>query len=59
MLLGVLYAIVRGNFDSELGILLGMAPTFLPWFVCTGMVALGALLGAVAAYGSLRRLLLV
>lgn len=58
-LLGVLYAIVRGNFDSELGILLGMAPTFLPWFVCTGMVVLGAALGAAAAYGSLRRLLLV
>lgn len=58
-LLGVLYGIVRGNFDSELGVLLGMAPTFLPWFVCTGMIALGALLGAAAAYGSLRRLLLV
>lgn len=58
-LLGVLYGIVRGNFDGELGLLFGMAPTFLPWFVCTGMVALGALLGAAAAYGSLRRLLLV
>lgn len=59
LLLGVLYAIVRGNFDGELGTLLGMAPTFLPWFVCSGMIALGALLGAAAAYGSLRRLLVV
>jgi cell division transport system permease protein len=58
-LLGILYAIVRGNFDSELGVLLGVAPTFLPWFVCSGMIALGALLGAAAAYGSLRRLLVV
>lgn len=58
-LLAVLYAIVRGNFDSELGVMLGMAPTFLPWFVCAGMVLLGGLLGAAAAYGSLRRLLLV
>lgn len=58
-LLGVLYGIVRGNFDSELGVMFGMAPTFLPWFVCIGMIVLGGLLGAVAAYGSLRRLLLV
>lgn len=59
VLLGVLYAIVRGHFDGQLAVLLGMTPTFLPWFVCAGMVLLGALLGAVAAFGSLRRLLLV
>lgn len=59
LLLGVLYAIVRGHFDGELALLLGMSPTFLPWFVCAAMVALGGSLGAVAAYGSLRRLLVV
>lgn len=58
-LLGLLYAIVRGHFDGELGILLGMNPTFLPWTVQLGMVALGALLGAGAAYASLRRLLTI
>jgi len=59
VLLGVLYAIVRGNFDAQLGVLLGITPTFLPWFACAGMILLGALLGATAAYASLRRLLLV
>jgi cell division transport system permease protein len=57
MLLGVLYAIVRSHFDGDLALLFGVSPTFLPWFVCLGMVALGAALGAAAAYGSLRRLL--
>jgi cell division transport system permease protein len=59
ILLGLLYAIVRGHFDSELGLLLGMTPTFLPWFICLGMIALGGVLGALAAFGSLRRLLVV
>jgi cell division transport system permease protein len=59
VLLGVLYAIVRGHFDSQLELMLGMTPSFLPWFVCAGMVLLGAALGAVAAFGSLRRLLQV
>jgi cell division transport system permease protein len=57
LLLGLLYAIVRSNFDGDLALLFGVSPTFLPWFVCLGMVALGATLGAAAAYGSLRRLL--
>lgn len=59
VLLGVLYAIVRGHFDGELALLLGMSPTFLPWFICASMVVLGGALGATAAYGSLRRLLVV
>ncbi len=57
LLLGVLYAIVRSHFDMDLALLFGVTPTFLPWFVCLGMIALGASLGAAAAYGSLRRLL--
>jgi cell division transport system permease protein len=59
MLLGVLYGIVRGHFDGQLALLLGTAPSFLPWSLALSMVALGAILGAGAAYASLRRLLVV
>lgn len=56
VLLGVLYAIVRGRFDGELATLLGIEPTFLPWTMALGMVALGAVLGAGSSVVSLRRL---
>ncbi len=59
LILGVLYAIVRDHFDSQLSVLLGVTPTFLPWTVVFGMVSLGGLLGALAAFGSLRKLLSV
>ncbi len=59
LILGVLYAIVRENFDSQLSVLLGVTPTFLPWTAVFGMVSLGGLLGALAAFGSLRKLLSV
>ena len=55
-LLGVLYLIVRGRFDDELGLLLGMTPTFLPWEIAFGMVAMGAVLGAASAFAGIRRL---
>ncbi|MBN2192678.1 MAG: FtsX-like permease family protein [Polyangiaceae bacterium] len=55
--LGFLYAIVRSQFDGQLGAMLGMTPTFLPILAQAGMVVLGALLGAGAAFLSLRRLL--
>lgn len=58
-LLGVLYAIVRGHFDAQLAVLLGAAPTFLPWTLAGAMIVLGGVLGAGAAYASLRRLLVV
>jgi len=58
-LLAVLYSIVRGHFDGELGLLLGMTPTFLPWTLQGAMVLLGAMLGAGAAFASLRRLLTI
>ena len=58
-LLAVLYLIVQGHFDHQLGDLLGIRPMFLPWSVQAGMVALGSALGAVAAFASLRRLLSV
>ena len=59
LMLGALFAIVRGRFDQELVSLLGVAPTFLPWPVALGMVALGALLGAATAIVSLRRMVMV
>lgn len=59
LLLGVLFVIVQSHFDSSLATLLGVAPVFLPWSVVLGLVAAGALLGAIAAYGSLRKLLVV
>jgi cell division transport system permease protein len=59
LLLGVLFGIVQSHFDSNLAALLGAAPVFLPWTLTIGLIAAGALLGAVAAYGSLRKLLIV
>ncbi|MEM1034543.1 MAG: permease-like cell division protein FtsX [Myxococcota bacterium] len=54
-LLAVLYLIVRGRFDAQLGVLLGVEPAFLPWSMVAGMVALGASLGAATAWLSLRK----
>jgi cell division transport system permease protein len=59
LLLSVLFSIVRSHFDGNLAALLGATPVFLPWTLVLGLVAAGALLGAVAAYGSLRKLLVV
>lgn len=59
LLLAVLFAIVQSHFDSNLSALLGATPVFLPWTAVLGLVAAGALLGAIAAYGSLRKLLVV
>lgn len=58
-LLGVLFTIVERHFDGNLAALLGGTPVFLPWTLVLGLVASGALLGAIAAYGSLRKLLIV
>jgi cell division transport system permease protein len=56
VLLGVLFLIVRGRFDQELSALLGVTPSFLPWHLALGMVALGGTLGALTALVSLRRM---
>ena len=52
-----LFMVVRTRFDSELSVLVGMTPRFLPWYASMAMVAAGGALGAVAAHASLRRLL--
>lgn len=59
LLLGVLYGIVSSHFDGQLAVLLGVTPMFLPWTVVLVMVVLGGALGALAAFASLRKLLLV
>ncbi len=59
VLLGLLFGIVQSHFDSGLSALLGATPVFLPWTAVLGLVASGALLGAVAAHTSLRKLLFV
>jgi cell division transport system permease protein len=56
LMLGALFLIVRGHFDQELSTLLGVTPSFLPWPLALGMVALGASLGAATALVSLRRM---
>jgi cell division transport system permease protein len=58
-LLGVLFVLVRGRLDAELASLVGVEPTFLPWYVAATMIALGAVLGATAALASLRKLVAV
>jgi cell division transport system permease protein len=58
-LLAVLFLVVRGRLDEELASLVGVEPSFLPWQVAGGMVVLGAVLGAVAALASLRKLVAV
>ena len=60
LLLGVLFGIVQSHFDGDPG---GAARRdarcSCRWTVVLGLVASGALLGAIAAYGSLRKLLVV
>lgn len=57
LMLGVIYVIAQGHFSVELGTLVGLSPSFLPWHIGAGMVAAGAAMGALAARLSLRGLL--
>ena len=58
-LLAVLFFVVRGKLDAELASLVGVEPSFLPWPVALALVVLGAVLGAVAAFASLRKMVAV
>jgi cell division transport system permease protein len=55
-IVGALFLMMSGRFDVELASLLGVSPSFLPWPVTLGMVALGGALGAVTALLSLRKM---
>jgi cell division transport system permease protein len=57
VLLGSLFAIDQSRFDASFATLIGMTPSFLPWTVALALVVSGAVLGAVAALLSVRRLL--
>jgi cell division transport system permease protein len=59
VLLAALFGLVRGRLDSELAALIGVEPSFLPWTAVVAMVGLGAVLGALAAFGSVRKLVTV
>ncbi|MBN9162219.1 MAG: ABC transporter permease [Myxococcales bacterium] len=58
-LLAGLFFVVRGRLDAELATLVGVEPSFLPWQVIVGMIAVGMLLGTFAALLGLRRLVTV
>jgi cell division transport system permease protein len=58
-LLAALFFVVRGRLDTELASLIGIQPSFLPWYVAVGMVGVGMVLGMVAAMLGLRRLVAV
>lgn len=58
-LLGVLYAIISSHVDTGLVSLLGLQPRFLPVSAMLMLVFLGSGLGALAAWSSLRRLMVV
>lgn len=59
LLLGICFAMIRGRLDAELAQLIGVEPTFLPWPAAVAMVAVGALLGTIAAALGLRKLVTV
>ena len=59
LLLGLLFFVVRGRLDSDLANMVGLEPSFLPWPVVGAMILLGAILGAVSALTSLRKLVTV
>jgi cell division transport system permease protein len=59
LFMGGLFALLSASFDNQLATLLGVRPHFLPLSVSLAMVAAGTLLGALAAFASLRKLLTV
>ena len=59
ILVALLYVIIHGQFDAELGALLGMRPRFLPLWLTAVLIVAGGGLGALAAFASLRKLLTV
>lgn len=56
-LLGLLFLLLRDAFHHALGEVFGVDIYFLPWFSVLGLVFLGALLGALSALFSMRRLM--
>lgn len=57
IIMAILFLMVRDAFDGALGTLVGASPQFLPVTFCFGLVVLGAGIGALSAFSSLRRLI--
>jgi cell division transport system permease protein len=53
----ILFLAAYARFDTELSLLLGAPPSFLPWYAALGMLLLGTSLGAISAHLSVRKLL--
>jgi cell division transport system permease protein len=53
----ILFLAAHARFDSELSLLLGASPRFLPWYAMLALIALGGLLGAISAHLNLKKLL--
>jgi hypothetical protein len=51
--------VVRTQVADVVTMMLGVQPTFLPWYAVAGLVVLGALLGAASSHLSLRRMVTV
>jgi cell division transport system permease protein len=58
-ILAALFFLVRGRVDAELARLVGIEPSFLPWYAIVGMIGVGVLLGTLAALLGLRKLVTV
>lgn len=59
VLLAALFFLVRGKLDAELAGLVGIEPSFLPWYAVVGMIGMGMILGTLAAFLGLRKLVTV
>ncbi len=55
VLCAFVFSFLTSRFDSELMLLLGVEPRFLPLLMNLGLIAMGGVLGCVAAYLSLRK----
>lgn len=57
VIMACIHLIIKDAFDGALASLIGVSPRFLPLSFCLGLVVLGAGIGALSAFASLRRLL--
>lgn len=55
-ILAAMFFLVRTRLDAELAALVGVEPSFLPWYIVLGTIAVGMILGMLAALLGLRRL---
>jgi cell division transport system permease protein len=53
-ILGLIYAIIHPHVAEIATLVLGVSPTFLPWYAVGGLIALGAALGAASSHFSLK-----